>query len=718
MSGPRGYAHPDYARTLGHLGQARWLRASGASVVVRPIPGTTRRDAVGPYPLLACHDWDRLGDDLDELRTEAVSVTAVPDPLGDHDPGLLQRAFPDLVRPYKTHWVVDLASSWSAGLSRHHRRRLRLARDAVTVEVLDTPRRAGAEWAEMYTHLVVRSSLTGVHAFPPDALVRQLEIPGATVLRAVRGGRTHAMAVWYSDGSGVHYHLGASDPTGYELGASYALMYGALDHFAQTGADVALLGGGSDPEDPDGDGLARFKRGWATDQVQAWLCGRILDRGAYRSLTPGGDRGEWFPAYRSGPPRTRRVVRDAAAPPPATLPGVLGGRPAFDEPLHVGRPNIGDRSRVMERIEGMLDRRWLSNDGPLVQEFEERVAEVVGVAHCVATSSGTTGLDILARACGMSGEVIVPAFTFVATAHALAWQGLTPVFCDIGRETHLIDPARVEELITDRTTGIVGVHLWGRGCDAAALDGLAQRHGLSLIFDAAHAFGCTLGGRPIGRFGRAEVFSFHATKFVNAFEGGAIVTSDAALADRCRSLRNFGFVDFDLVEGPGTNAKMPEASAAMGLTSLESRDDFARANAENEAAYAEGLAGLPGIRLTRHPPGETGNHQYVVLEVGPEAGLSRDQLTEALWADNIRARRYFHPGCHRSEPYRESFARGGRALPVTDEVSGRVLCLPTGTAVSPRDVTRVCRVVGAILEEGPRVAAHLRRASGRATDAA
>jgi dTDP-4-amino-4,6-dideoxygalactose transaminase len=242
----------------------------------------------------------------------------------------------------------------------------------------------------------------------------------------------------------------------------------------------------------------------------------------------------------------------------------------------------------------MLDAKWLTNNGPLVREFESEVAEFVGVKHCIAMCNATVALEIAVRAAGLGGEVIVPSFTFVATAHALQWQEVTPVFCDIDPRTHNIDPAKVEQLITPRTTGIIGVHLWGRPCDTEALAEVAERRNLTLMFDAAHAFGCSHSGRMIGGFGLAEVFSFHATKFFNMMEGGAVVTNNDELAARIRLMKNFGFSGNDNVVYIGTNGKMSEINAAMGLTNLASLDEFESANRRNYEAYRFGLAGIPG----------------------------------------------------------------------------------------------------------------------------
>lgn len=370
---------------------------------------------------------------------------------------------------------------------------------------------------------------------------------------------------------------------------------------------------------------------------------------------------------------------------------IFGHPSAFTEALHVGRPNIGDRDAILARIAAILERRWLTNDGPCVRELEQRIAERVGVQHCVCVCNGTVGLELLVRALGLKGEVIVPSFTFVATAHAIRWLGHTPVFADINPSTHSLDVEHVERLITQQTSAIVGVHLWGIPCAIDELTKLAGRHGLRLIFDAAHAFGCSYKGRPIGGFGDAEVYSFHATKFFNTFEGGAIVTNDEGLAQECRRLRNFGFEGFDNVTRIGTNGKMPEVCAAMGLESLESLDRFVARNRSNWHAYARHLEGIDGLSLLEYPAGSS-NYQYVVLTVTPPAsGLTRDELVRVLEAENVLARRYFAPGTHRMRAYRGDYAQV--SLPVTENLAERILCLPTGTSVSEIDIERICSVL-------------------------
>lgn len=374
---------------------------------------------------------------------------------------------------------------------------------------------------------------------------------------------------------------------------------------------------------------------------------------------------------------------------------VLGSSPAFPAPLHVGRPNIANRERFLERTGQMLDRRWLSNNGPLVQEFEQRIAEFLGVKHCICVCNATIGLEIAIRAADLHGEVIVPSYTFVATAHALQWQEITPVFVDMDPSTHNLDPAAVERHITPRTTAILGTHVWGRPCPVEALTEIAQRRRLKLMFDAAHAFGCSHEGRMIGGFGLAEVFSFHATKFLNSFEGGAIVTNDDTIAAKIRLMTNFGFSDYDNVIHLGTNGKMTEVCAAMGLTNLEGIDDIVAVNRRNYEAYRAGLASIPGVALIAYNPVERNNYQYLVVEVDESVtGLSRDELIKVLHAENILARRYFWPGCHRMEPYRSLYPYAGMLLHETERIASQVAVLPTGTGVTASDIAKICLIIG------------------------
>jgi len=382
----------------------------------------------------------------------------------------------------------------------------------------------------------------------------------------------------------------------------------------------------------------------------------------------------------------------------------------FSTPLHVGRPVVVDSARFLRRVEDALERGWFTNNGPYVQELERRVADMLGVEHCIATANATLALQLLIRATGVSGEAIVPSFTFVATAHALSWEGVRPIFCDVSAETMNLDPAEVERLITPRTSAILGVHLWGRACAIDELSTLAQRHQLTLIFDAAHAFGCTHHGVPIGRFGRAEVFSFHATKIVHAFEGGMITTNDRELADRLRLMRNFGFADYDQVECLGTNAKMSEAAAAMGLTTLDDLPQVVAANRDRYILYRKSLAGIRGIDLLAYDERERSNYQYVVVLVDhAAAGLTRDELQSALVAENILARRYFFPGCHRMEPYRTRDPATAERLPITEQLAESVLALPSGLSVGGEEIEQVADLLRFLVEHARELKRELQR---------
>lgn len=378
---------------------------------------------------------------------------------------------------------------------------------------------------------------------------------------------------------------------------------------------------------------------------------------------------------------------------------INGAVPAFDQLVHVGRPNMGNREVFLQYAGEIFDRKWLTNNGPLVQEFEQRVADYHDVKHCIAMCNGTVALEIAIRALGLEGEVIIPSFTFIATAHALHWQAITPVFVDIDPVTHTLDPEAVTRMITPRTSGIIGVHLWGRPASVEALQSIADEYDLKLMFDAAHAFGCSSNGTMIGNFGACEVLSFHATKFFNTFEGGAVLTNDNELAEAMRLMRNFGFSGMDDVIHPGTNGKMIEVAAAMGLVNLDAVDNVVEANHRNYQAYCEELSGLPGISLLSFDEIEHNNYQYVVMEVGAECPVTRDMIIQTLHAENILARKYFWPGCHNMKPYSELYPNAGLLLPNTQQVAARVVVLPTGATMND-DMTRTVASVIRVLLDG------------------
>jgi dTDP-4-amino-4,6-dideoxygalactose transaminase len=386
---------------------------------------------------------------------------------------------------------------------------------------------------------------------------------------------------------------------------------------------------------------------------------------------------------------------------------VFGGAPAFAAPVHVAQLNLPDWQAVEESFRGIFRRRYYANNGPLVRTLDEALAEHLGVDHAVCVTNGTVGLMILARALELSGEVIVPAFTFPATAHALSWAGLTPVLCDVSVASHMITPADVVAAMSGNTTGIVGVHLWGRACDPDGLQDLATKRQLTLFFDACHAIGCTHRGRAIGGLGAGEVFSFHATKVLNGAEGGCVTTNDSRLADRLRTMRNFHARETFAPVDARLNGKMSEAQAAMALLSLADLPRNIAANKERHRLYGERLRGVAGLSLMQYAD-EANNYQYIVVDVDEAAcGLHRDILLRVLTAENVLCRRHFYPGLHRMAPYRGSVSARLGAFPGTERLCGRLLQLPTGQAVTPDDIERICDLLLGVVGHAEEVTARL-----------
>ncbi len=373
----------------------------------------------------------------------------------------------------------------------------------------------------------------------------------------------------------------------------------------------------------------------------------------------------------------------------------------------MNRPITAPRAAYDRYFDTAWDRAWFSNGGPLVSEFEKRLSAYLEVEHAVVVCNATLGLSLLIQALELTGEVILPSYTFISSANVLKAAGVKPVHCDIRSADMNIDPEACAALITPRTSAVVATHIWGAPCDTSALQAICDDAGIALVYDAAHAFGVRHQGRPIGGFGRAEVFSLHATKVLQAFEGGVVTTDDGALADRLRLLRNFGFSGVDRVEIAGVNAKMSESHAAMGLANLDMIGETLAANRRRHELYADELAGIAGLRFHQPAPGASSNHHYAVAEIDADIfGLDRDGVVDLLFAENVLARRYFYPGGHRSIPHLpESGAPA--ALPVTEMVCERVLVLPAGAAIALEDVRAICGLIRSIAAHAPELAARL-----------
>lgn len=380
---------------------------------------------------------------------------------------------------------------------------------------------------------------------------------------------------------------------------------------------------------------------------------------------------------------------------------ILGATPAFEQPLPVGQLYFPEWSAYEEAMRGIFERQYYTNQGPLTQQLEQVLQERLGVRHAICVTNATIGLLMAADALGLRGKVITPAFSFIATSQSLTWAGLEPLFCDVDPVTHQLDPARVEELLeSEAVSGILAVNLWGDVCAHDRLRQLADRRGVPLYYDSAHAFGCAVAGRAVGNFGAIEVFSFHATKVLSAAEGGCVCTNDDELAARLRNIRSSYGAGRPVHVSRTANGRMSEAQAAVALLSL---DNFPRIIERNQgifAAYRDTLAGLPGLRLIEPQAVSTTNYQYVVCEIDAERfGLSRDELQAVLRAENVLARRYFYPGIHRCTPYDELYPEAAERLPVTEALCAKVLQLPICQTIDADGARRIGQIVRAAHEQ-------------------
>ena len=317
-----------------------------------------------------------------------------------------------------------------------------------------------------------------------------------------------------------------------------------------------------------------------------------------------------------------------------------------------------------------------------MQELENQIQKRLEVKHCICVCNATTGIQLVIKALDLKGEIIVPSFTFVATAHAIHWLGLKPIFCDINLEDHLIDPKHIESLITTYTSAIMAVSLWGQSCNYEEIQKIADKYGLRVIYDSAHSFGCKHENLYHGNFGNAEVFSFHATKVFSCMEGGAITTNCDELAAKLRIMRNFGFQEQDNSILVGINAKMNEISAAYGLVSLSDLNETIERNKNNFETYCNTFAEFSKIEFLNLDTKNDTNYQYVVAKVDPKI---RDSLVSFFNKKNVFVRKYFHPGCHKMEAYKDK-NMSCIELKNTTIISSQLILFPTGFQVSPSDI--------------------------------
>jgi dTDP-4-amino-4,6-dideoxygalactose transaminase len=365
---------------------------------------------------------------------------------------------------------------------------------------------------------------------------------------------------------------------------------------------------------------------------------------------------------------------------------------ALDEPVYVTRSFLPPYEEYCARLKHIWDSHWLTNNGELHNALQKKLEEYLAVRHVTLFVNGHSALDVAVKALGLKGEVITTPFTFVSTTHALVMNGLKPVFCDIKSTDYTIDEEKIEALITPQTTAIVAVHVYGYPCNVQRIEEIARKHGLKVIYDAAHAFGVSIGERSIGSYGDVSMLSFHATKVFHTIEGGALLYADDSYIREFDLYKNFGITGPETVEAVGLNAKMNEFCAVMGLTNLEYVDEQIRERKAVVERYRQGLQDVPGILFSALRPDVDYNYAYVPIVVDEQKyGHTRDELFDYMAKYNIFARKYFYPIMTECDCYREEY--GQTELPVAKYVSDRVLTLPIYGEIDAAVVDAVIQLI-------------------------
>lgn len=368
--------------------------------------------------------------------------------------------------------------------------------------------------------------------------------------------------------------------------------------------------------------------------------------------------------------------------------------PDNDKPIYVTRPILPDLEAFTERLKSVWESKWLSNGGVQHQTLETRIKEALMVPDVSLFNNGTIALTVAVQGLRLQGEVITTPFTFPATTHVLWWNGIKPVFADIDPDTMTLDPSAVEAAITQRTSGILGVHVYGIPCDVTALGDVADRHGLRIIYDAAHAFQTEIDGVGIGNFGDVSMFSFHPTKLFHTGEGGCLTYRDPNLKPRFDLLKNFGIKNEFEVIMPGTNGKMNEIQAALGHLVLDIIEDEKQRRRRIRQQYMSELGSLPGFSFPEFGPGVKDSCQYLVVRIhGEDFGCDRDEVYAELRRHNILARKYFFPLTSDYACYRNLPTASPAVLPNAHRVAREVLCLPYYGELSETDVAHICSVI-------------------------
>ncbi len=349
----------------------------------------------------------------------------------------------------------------------------------------------------------------------------------------------------------------------------------------------------------------------------------------------------------------------------------------------------------------MLEAIWasnqLSNNGTMVKQLERELAGYLGSEQLSVFSNGTVALQIACRALRLSGEVITTPFTFAATVHSLMWSNIKPVFCDIEEDTFNINPDCIEALITQDTTAILPVHVFGRPCNVEKIQKIADKYGLKVLYDAAHTFGVKIGGKPVSAFGDVSMFSFHATKVYHTIEGGALTFNTPYLKERADLLRNFGILDTGTVMEPGTNGKLNEVQAAVGILLLKKVEAEIEGRKKVTELYRKYLDNIPGITVSSDVEGVTHNYPYFVIKIDrDEYGLSCDEVFSKLKEYNVISRRYFYPLCSNFQCYRDIPSAAASRLPIANKVADSVLSLPLHGRLPADHVEKICDIIKGI----------------------
>lgn len=365
-----------------------------------------------------------------------------------------------------------------------------------------------------------------------------------------------------------------------------------------------------------------------------------------------------------------------------------------DESIYITRPLLPDLNDVYAKLKDVWDSKWLTNNGPQEGYLKEELKQYLQVENLSLFNNGTFALLLGLRALNLTGEVITTPFTFPATVQTLDWNNLTPVFCDIDPTTLTLDAAKIEPLITEKTSAILGVHTFGNPCDVEQIQSIANKYNLKVIYDGAHTFGTNLNKKPISEYGDMTMFSFHATKLFNTVEGGALTFRDNSLVEKLNLLKNFGIANPEEVVLSGLNAKLNEIQAVVGLEVLKLVETERKKRHEIKRAYELYLNDVPGINVLTKLEDECSSYQYFVIQIDEELyGRSRDWLHEKLKEYNVFTRKYFYPLCSNFEWYQHLESARKENLPVANKTVTQVLAMPFYGELQLESVEKICKVI-------------------------